>query len=152
MLGGEIVLPIEDKPYGGRAFHAAIRKGISGPSAATIHGRNRREGAGRVTANDLQRIALSLAGTSKTPHFDRAAFKVNRIYVTLAADGVSANSSSLPKSRSSSACWRLAPSSPLPGDGGGKAGPPCLSELSLQELRQALEMAWRHAAPKALKG
>ena len=40
---------------------------------------------------DLRRIALSLTGTSEAPHFDRAAFKVARIYVTLAADGRTAN-------------------------------------------------------------
>ncbi|RYE78140.1 MAG: MmcQ/YjbR family DNA-binding protein, partial [Hyphomicrobiales bacterium] len=44
-----------------------------------------------ATADDLRRIALSLDGTSEAPHFDRAAFKVKRIYVTLAADGRTAN-------------------------------------------------------------
>jgi hypothetical protein len=34
-------------------------------------------------AADLRRIALALAGTVEAPHFDRAAFKVARIYVTL---------------------------------------------------------------------
>ena len=42
-------------------------------------------------ASDLRRAALSLAGTSEAPHFDRAAFKVKRIYATLAADGKTAN-------------------------------------------------------------
>src|SRR3954451_24776874 len=40
---------------------------------------------------DLRRMALALVGTSEAPHFDRAAFKVMRIYVTLAADGRTAN-------------------------------------------------------------
>ena len=44
-----------------------------------------------ATATDLQRIALSLAGTTEAPHFDRAAFKVARIYATLASDGRTAN-------------------------------------------------------------
>ena len=44
-----------------------------------------------ATARDLRGIALALEGTSEAPHFDRAAFKVKRIYVTLAADGRSAN-------------------------------------------------------------
>jgi hypothetical protein len=43
------------------------------------------------TAADLRRIALSLACTIEAPHFDRAAFKVARIYVTLAADRRTAN-------------------------------------------------------------
>jgi hypothetical protein len=40
-----------------------------------------------ATGKDLRRIALALEGTTEAPHFDRAAFKVARIYVTLAADG-----------------------------------------------------------------
>ncbi len=44
-----------------------------------------------ATGKDLRRIALSLQGTTEAPHFDRAAFKVARTYVTLAADGRSAN-------------------------------------------------------------
>jgi hypothetical protein len=42
-----------------------------------------------ATAKDLRRIALSLDGTTEAPHFDRTAFKVRRIYATLAADGES---------------------------------------------------------------
>ena len=44
-----------------------------------------------ATAKDLRRMALALEGTTEAPHFDRAAFKVARIYVTLAADGRTAN-------------------------------------------------------------
>jgi hypothetical protein len=39
----------------------------------------------------VRRLALSLEGTSEAPHFDRAAFKAARIYVTLAPDGRTAN-------------------------------------------------------------
>jgi hypothetical protein len=44
-----------------------------------------------ATAKDLRRIALSLESTSEAAHFDRTAFKVARIYATLAADGKTAN-------------------------------------------------------------
>ena len=44
-----------------------------------------------ATARDFRRIALSLDGATEAPHFDRAAFKVKRIYATLAADGKTAN-------------------------------------------------------------
>ena len=44
-----------------------------------------------ATATDLRRIALSLGGTTEAPHFDRIAFRVARIYATLAADRLSAN-------------------------------------------------------------
>ncbi len=37
------------------------------------------------------RIAMALPGTVSAPHFERIAFKVNRIYATLAADRLSAN-------------------------------------------------------------
>src|SRR5688500_7760622 len=43
------------------------------------------------TGEDLRRMALSLEGTVEARHFDRAAFKVARIYVTLAPDGRTAN-------------------------------------------------------------
>jgi len=35
--------------------------------------------------------ALALPGTTSAPHFDRTAFKVKRIFATLAGDGLSAN-------------------------------------------------------------
>ena len=44
-----------------------------------------------ATADDLRRLALALPGTVETPHFDRRAFKADRIYATLAPDGLSAN-------------------------------------------------------------
>ena len=34
---------------------------------------------------------MALDGTIEAPHFDRAAFKVKRIYVTLTTDGGTAN-------------------------------------------------------------
>ncbi|MBU1306957.1 MAG: MmcQ/YjbR family DNA-binding protein [Alphaproteobacteria bacterium] len=44
-----------------------------------------------ATATDFTRIALALPGTIAAPHVDRTAFKVKRIYATLAPDGTSAN-------------------------------------------------------------
>ena len=44
-----------------------------------------------MTAKDFRRIALSLPGTTEAPHFERTAFKVRRIYATLAPDGKTAN-------------------------------------------------------------
>ncbi len=44
-----------------------------------------------ATATELRRIALALPGTLEAPHFDRAAFKVARIYVTLSPDKRTAN-------------------------------------------------------------
>jgi hypothetical protein len=39
-----------------------------------------------ATAADVRRIALSLEGTIEVPHADRSAFRVRRIYTTLARD------------------------------------------------------------------
>jgi len=35
-----------------------------------------------ATGKDLRRLALLLEGTTEAPHFDRAAFKAVRVYVT----------------------------------------------------------------------
>jgi YjbR protein len=103
-----------------------------------------------ATGTDLRRIALSLEGTTEAPHFDRAAFKVARIYVTLAADGRTANLK-LAADEQEFKCL-LAPTAfaPLPG-GWGRQGwtTATLSELTAKELRDVLETAWRHAQPKA---
>ena len=97
---------------------------------------------------DLRRIALSLAGTSEAPHFDRAAFKVARIYVTLAADGRTANFKFTPDEQEFK-CM-MAPDAFAPVSGGwGAQGwtTATLSAMSAPQLRDALETAWRHAVP-----
>jgi hypothetical protein len=98
---------------------------------------------------DLRRIALSLDGTSEAPHFDRAAFKVARIYVTLAADGRTANFKFTPVDQEFKCMLAAAAFHPVAG-GWGKQGwtAAILDELSLPELKDALEMAWRGALPK----
>ena len=102
-----------------------------------------------ATGKDLRRLALALDGTTEAPHFDRAAFKVARIYATLAADGRSVNLKLSPEEQEFKCL--LAPSAfaPVPG-GWGKQGwtTATLSELKPAELRNVLETAWRHALPK----
>ncbi|WP_315811933.1 MmcQ/YjbR family DNA-binding protein [Bradyrhizobium sp. SZCCHNR2028] len=44
-----------------------------------------------MTGDEFRTLALSLAGTTEAPHFDRTAFKLHRTFATLAADGASAN-------------------------------------------------------------
>jgi hypothetical protein len=102
-----------------------------------------------ANGKDLRRIALSLDGTTEAPHFDRAAFKVARIYATLAADGRTANLKFSPDEQEFK-CM-LAPEAFAPvGGAWGKQGwtTATLSALSVAELRDALETAWRHAVPK----
>jgi hypothetical protein len=102
-----------------------------------------------ATGQDLRRIALALEGTTEAPHFDRAAFRVARIYVTLAADGRSANLKLSPEEQEFKCL--LAPKAFAAVAGGwGKQGwtTAMLSALSTAELGNVLETAWRHALPK----
>src|ERR1700736_5808472 len=102
-----------------------------------------------ATARDLRRIALSLEGTTEAPHFDRAAFKVARIYATLGADGRTANLKLSPDEQEFKCLLAPEALSPVPG-GWGKQGwtTAILAKLSTTELGDVIEMAWRHALPK----
>jgi hypothetical protein len=102
-----------------------------------------------ATGADLRRLALALEGTTEAPHFERAAFKVARTYVTLAADGRTANFKFAPADQEFKCLLAPAAFRPVPG-GWGKMGwtAATLAELSLPELKAALELAWRQALPK----
>ena len=106
-----------------------------------------------ATAQDFRRVALSLAGTVEAPHFDRAAFKVRRIYATLTADGKTANLMLTPDEQALKC--ELAPDafSPVPNAWGARGATTAkLSALTVPELQDALTVAWRHAiAPKGRK-
>lgn len=101
------------------------------------------------TAADLRRLALSLEGTTEAPHFDRTAFKVARIYATLAADGRSVNFKFAPDEQELKCLVAPEAFAPVP-NAWGKQGwtTATLAKLSVPELRSALEIAWRHALPK----
>src|SRR5258705_7210566 len=101
----------------------------------------------------LRRIALSLTGTSEAPHFDRAAFKVARIYVTLAADGRTANFKFTPDEQEFKCMIAPEAFAPVPG-GWGRQGwtTATLAALSASELKTALDVAWRHATPASKRG
>lgn len=100
-------------------------------------------------AADLRRMALALPGTSESPHFDRAAFKVDRIYVTLAADGLTANVRFTPDEQAFKC--QLAPDVFAPIDNAwGRQGWTLvnLRAATLGDLQLALEMAHAHALGK----
>jgi YjbR protein len=103
-----------------------------------------------ASGKDLRRIALSLEGTTEAPHFDRAAFKVARIFATLAADGRTANLKFAPEEQAFKCMLAPRAFAPVPG-GWGKQGwtTATLSALSAAELRDAIETAWRHAQPRS---
>ena len=105
-----------------------------------------------VTANDLRRVALQLEGTTEAPHFDRAAFKVARIYVTLAADGKTANFKFTPDEQEFK-CM-MAPEAFAPVlNAWGKQGwtTATLAKTKVAELKAALEIAYQHALPAKKK-
>jgi len=101
------------------------------------------------SVKDLRRIALSLEGTTEAPHFDRVAFKVARIYVTLAADGRTTNFMFTPDEQEFKCMMAPDAFVPVPNAWGKKgATTATLSKLKPAELKNALEMAWAHARPK----
>ena len=102
-----------------------------------------------ATAEDLRRIALALEGTTEAPHFDRTAFRVARNYATLAPDGRTANLKFASGDQEFKCLLAPAAFQPVPG-GWGKMGwtTAILAELSVPELKDALEIAWRQALPK----
>lgn len=98
---------------------------------------------------DLRRIALSLAGTTEVPHMDRAAFRVDRIFVTLDAEGRTANFKFTPDEQEFKC--QLAPDVFVPLDNAwGRQGwtTAHLSVATEGDLRAALEMAHGHAMGK----
>ncbi len=100
-------------------------------------------------ASDLRRLALELDGTTEAPHFDRAAFKAARIYVTLAADGKTANFKFAPDEQALKCTVAADAFAPVP-NAFGKQGwtTATLSRLTVPELKSALEVAHAHALPK----
>ena len=102
--------------------------------------------------DDLRRIALSFEGVSEAPHFDRAAFRAARIFVTLAADGRTANFKFAPDEQEFKCLLAPEAFAPLAG-GWGRQGwtVATLSALDESELRAAVEIAWRHGRAKAPK-
>jgi YjbR protein len=101
-------------------------------------------------ASVFRRIALSFEGAAEYPHFDRRAFKARVTFATLAPDELSANVKFAPDEQALKCA--VAPDAFVPLDNAwGRRGwtRATLAALNEAELRAALEMAWRHAAPKA---
>ena len=98
------------------------------------------------TSDDLRRIALSLEGTTEAPHFDRTAFRARRIYVTLAADGHTANFMFTPDQQQFKCLTAPDTFAPV-ANAWGKRGATTaiLAMLTNAELENALRLAWRRA-------
>lgn len=99
-----------------------------------------------ATARDFRRIALSLSGTTEAPHFDRTAFKVRRIYATLAPDGLTANLMFSPDEQALKCEVAPGAFTKIPNAWGARGATTAqLSALTVAELRNALELAWQRA-------
>ena len=102
-----------------------------------------------ASGKDLRRLALALEGTTEAPHFDRRAFKAQRTYVTLAADGRTANFKFTPDEQEFKCMMAPEAFSPIPNAWGQQGWTAAtLSKLTLADLKDALEVAWRHGAAK----
>ena len=102
-----------------------------------------------ATARDFRRIALSLEGTTEAPHFERTAFKVRRIFATLAPDGRTANLMLTPDEQALKC--ELSPDafSPIPNAWGARGVTTAkLAKLTVAEVRDTLKTAWQHATAK----
>lgn len=106
-----------------------------------------------VAAAEFRRMALALGGTTETPHFERAAFRVKRIYATLAADGRTANLKLSPDEQALKCA--VAPEAFAPvANAWGREGwtVAILGKLTAAETRDLLLMAWRHAQAPVRRG
>ena len=86
---------------------------------------------------------------TEAPHFDRAAFKAHRIYVTLAPDGKTANFNFTPDEQELKCMLAPEAFTPIPNAWGRQGWTTAtLSKLSTAELNGALEMAYAHGVGK----
>jgi hypothetical protein len=101
-------------------------------------------------AADFRRIALSFEGAREYPHFDRRAFKARVTFATLAPDELTANIKFALDEQALKCAVAADAFTPLDNAWGRQGWTRAtLAALSAAELKAALEMAWRHAAPKA---
>ncbi|HEV2676010.1 MAG TPA: MmcQ/YjbR family DNA-binding protein [Aliidongia sp.] len=102
-----------------------------------------------ATGEDLRRIALALPDTTEAPHFDRTAFKVARIYVTLAGDGHTANVRFRPEEQELKCLTAPDAFAAVPNAWGRQGWTTAtLARLDAAELESALRTAWAGALPK----
>jgi hypothetical protein len=101
-----------------------------------------------ASADDFTAIARALAGATEAPHFDRLAFKVKRIFATLAADRQSANLKLAPDEQEFRVMMNPAAFAAVPNAWGRQGWTTItLANVSVDELRVALTAAWHHAVP-----
>lgn len=101
-----------------------------------------------ATAADLRELALALEGTTEAPHFDRAAFKVKRIFATMPPDGATANLKLEPAEQEMTCLMAPQAFAPVPNKFGLHGWTTVtLAAVTRAELAHALQTAWHHALP-----
>ncbi|MBM9594634.1 MmcQ/YjbR family DNA-binding protein [Roseitranquillus sediminis] len=96
-----------------------------------------------MTPEAFRTMALAQPATTEAAHFDRRAFRVRRIYATLAADGASANLA-LPPDEQEHYC-RLMPHAlaPVPNSWGARGWTTvALAAVEPEEIAGPLSSAW----------
>lgn len=102
-----------------------------------------------ATAEEFRRLALALEGTTEAPHGERRAFRVARIFATLAADGATGNLKLAPDEQELKCLLQPAAFAPVPNRWGAQGWTTVrLDAIALPELGGALEVAWRRAQPR----
>jgi predicted DNA-binding protein (MmcQ/YjbR family) len=102
-----------------------------------------------ATGDDLKRLAMALEGTTSAPHFERTAFKVARVYATLASDGRTANLKLTQDEQELKSLTAPEAFEPVPNAWGRQGWTTVtLAALSCDEFEAALRQAWQHAVPK----
>jgi len=99
-----------------------------------------------MTGPEFRTLALSFAGTTAAPHFDRTAFKLHRTFATLAGDGGSANVLLTPDEQEHYAGLRPRVFCRVPNKWGDQGWTTVtLTEADAGLLHTVLESAWRAA-------
>jgi len=102
-----------------------------------------------AAAADVRELALALEGTIEHPHFDRIAFKVRRIYATLAADGRTLNLKLSPEEQEFKTLLAPGIYSQIANKWGTSGWTTVeLGRIGKAELKAALDMAWEHGRAK----
>lgn len=104
-----------------------------------------------MTGAEFRALALSLPGTTEAPHFDRAAFKVRRIYASLAADEGSANLNLSPEEQAHYAALLPHAIRPVANAWGARGWTEvALDRLDTAALEGPLRAAWTRGAARRL--
>jgi YjbR len=100
-----------------------------------------------TTGHQLRAIALSFEGTTEAAHFDRRAFKLRRIFASLAADETSANLLLTPEEQEFYIGLKPAAFRRLT-NAWGDQGWTCVSlaDVDADLMREAVEKAWQAAS------